>query len=299
MQNHLVNKVSREGSAIPHALGFFSRAKSRQPESGGPGLRPLLGGPGGQGLAPVGATRTCHSGPGRRTGRLPAGRAHGAAPPAINVPGSLLLHGGFSGGGVCSAFPNETNLHVKKAECFTRIPRQVTFSIRVSRPAVQITFKFQTLIVKEMPTLTANTNTSVPDKPRAKAHEESRGSDPQRPTRRVRVHAHRAPSRACSEHVARGSLHPVPPPSGADTDGTQSSQNGTSLYRPCQRGGSTWHGTDVRAVHCPSCVSTQDDDGCPRTGAPGRGRCPEHGISGLAPGHELHGQLRGNERQRI
>ena len=73
-------------------------------------------GPDVQGSTPLRAIGTTGGGPGWRRGRDLARWAHRAARPAINVAGSPLIHRIFSSGRVCSGFPNETHLHVKRAQ---------------------------------------------------------------------------------------------------------------------------------------------------------------------------------------
>ena len=124
LQNHSVNKLSRKGSTVPQALGFFPGVKSRQPESFRWDSGPLLTGtslrgvprPGVQGSGSLRTRGTAGSSPGGRGGRTPAAGAPGAAPPTVNVVGPLLVHGCLSGGRVCPGLPDEADLQVEGRE---------------------------------------------------------------------------------------------------------------------------------------------------------------------------------------
>lgn len=124
LQNHLVHKLARKGGAVPQALGFLPGLKSGQPESFCWGSGPLLAssslrcvrGLGVQGSMPLGARGAAGSGLRGRRGRTPAAGAPGAAPPAVNVAGPLLVHGSLSGRRVCPGLPDETDLHVESRE---------------------------------------------------------------------------------------------------------------------------------------------------------------------------------------
>lgn len=117
MQNHLVNELTREGGTVPHTLSFLSRVKPRQPAAFCAGV---------QGSIANRTTTRAHAagsswGWGRE--RPPHRWVCGAAPPAVDILGSLRVHGNFSGGRVCSGLPDETDLHLKaQSDPYSKCP---------------------------------------------------------------------------------------------------------------------------------------------------------------------------------